>query len=111
MSKSNTKTALPWWVELLFVQIGLPDSLLRSFLINKKKTRNFYSSNRRPISIIFIASLILVYIQPLVKQASIHNQCINDSKSIVEDIYDKNNMLTQKEIRAVATNFCNGGGL
>ena len=32
---------LPWWVELLFVQIGLPDKLLIKILKTKKMLKNF----------------------------------------------------------------------
>ena len=32
----NTNSKLPWWVEILFVQIGLPESLLRKILKLKK---------------------------------------------------------------------------
>jgi len=31
-SKNNKDKNLPWWVELLFVQIGLPDNLLIKIL-------------------------------------------------------------------------------
>ena len=34
---------LPWWVELLFVQIGLPDKFLIKILNAKKKSK-LYSS-------------------------------------------------------------------
>ena len=32
---------LPWWVELLFVQIGLPDKLLIRILKAKKKYKRY----------------------------------------------------------------------
>ena len=34
--KKKTDKNLPWWVELLFVQIGLPDKLLIKILKAKK---------------------------------------------------------------------------
>ena len=37
-SKKNKNKDLPWWVELLFVQIGLPDKFLIKILKAKKKT-------------------------------------------------------------------------
>ncbi len=43
--KSNSdknQTNLPWWVELLFVQIGLPDSWLSKYLKKEKTSNNFY---------------------------------------------------------------------
>ena len=38
-SKSKKNKNLPWWVELLFVQIGLPDKLLIKILKAKKKSK------------------------------------------------------------------------
>jgi len=39
--KKKKDKDLPWWVELLFVQIGLPDKLLIKILKTKKKTQKF----------------------------------------------------------------------
>ena len=36
-SKKKNNKDLPWWVELLFVQIGLPDKLLIKILKAKKQ--------------------------------------------------------------------------
>jgi len=36
--KKKKDKNLPWWVELLFVQIGLPDSLLIKILKSKKNS-------------------------------------------------------------------------
>ena len=38
-SKKKKDKDLPWWVELLFVQIGLPDKLLIKLLKAKKVLR------------------------------------------------------------------------
>ena len=37
-SKKKKDKDLPWWVELLFVQIGLPNKFLIKFLKTKKKS-------------------------------------------------------------------------
>ena len=37
---------LPWWVELLFVQIGLPDNWLIKILKTKKITLDFYKEKQ-----------------------------------------------------------------
>ena len=39
--KKKKDKDLPWWVELLFVQIGLPDKLLIKILKAKKNLKNF----------------------------------------------------------------------
>jgi len=38
--KKKKDKELPWWVELLFVQIGLPDNLLIKILKSKKHLKN-----------------------------------------------------------------------
>jgi len=111
MRQSNAGKPLPWWVELFFVQIGLPDKILRSLLINKKRTKNFYSNNKRNLLVIICTIFGLIYINPLIKQASNQNQCVNESKGMVKDMYDLNTYLDEAEIKAFATNFCNGGGI
>ena len=39
--KIKKKKDLPWWVELLFVQMGLPDKLLVKILKTKKTYKEF----------------------------------------------------------------------
>ena len=39
--KKKKDKNLPWWVELLFVQIGLPDKLLIKILKSKKTSKEF----------------------------------------------------------------------
>ena len=39
-SKKKKDKHLPWWVEILFVQIGLPDKLLIKILKAKKHLTN-----------------------------------------------------------------------
>ena len=41
-SKRPKEIDLPWWVEFLFVQVGLPDSWLRSWLKAKKQLSKYY---------------------------------------------------------------------
>ena len=41
-SKKKKDKDLPWWVEFLFVQIGLPDKLLIKILKAKKKSKNLF---------------------------------------------------------------------
>ena len=47
--KSNSdknQTKLPWWVALLFVQIGLPDRWLSKYLKKRKDALTFIDPNR-----------------------------------------------------------------
>ena len=50
-SKSNMQKdkSLPWWVELLFVQIGLPDKFLIKILRNKQKLNEFIKNDKKSI--------------------------------------------------------------
>ena len=42
--KKKKDNNLPWWVELLFVQVGLPDNLLIKILKIKKKAKEFINN-------------------------------------------------------------------
>ena len=37
--KKKKDNDLPWWVELLFVQVGLPDNLLIKIVKTKKRAK------------------------------------------------------------------------
>ena len=72
--KSNSdknQSKLPWWVELLFVQIGLPDGWLRVFLKKRKALRVFIVDNKEKvvylaIAIVAVKLLLEVLVTPLV---------------------------------------------
>ena len=49
--KKKTGKNLPWWVELLFVQIGLPDNLLIKILKAKKTSKEFIKNENKSIII------------------------------------------------------------
>jgi len=51
--KKKKDKDLPWWVELLFVQIGLPDKLLIKILKAKKTSKEFIKNDKKSI-IIFL---------------------------------------------------------
>ena len=52
--KKKKNKDLPWWVELLFVQIGLPGKLLIKILKTQKKTSEFIKTEKKIINIIFV---------------------------------------------------------
>ena len=42
--KKEEDKIIPWWVDVLFIQIGLPDKLLIKILKTKKKTKDLISN-------------------------------------------------------------------
>ena len=57
----KTDKNLPWWVELLFVQIGLPDKLLIKILKAKKTYKEFIKNDKKSlIKFLFLISLGLL---------------------------------------------------
>ena len=46
-SKKKAHKDLPWWVELLFVQIGLPDKILIKILKAKKTSKEFIKNDKK----------------------------------------------------------------
>ena len=105
--KSN-KSRLPWWVEILFVQIGLPESLLRDILKTKNKTSAHiakYKTNYY-LSMLIIASF--VYINPIIKYSTNSNNCVRETLNyLTKNNKYKANSITQKKLMAI--NYCNGG--
>tara|TARA_B100000401_G_C52290662_1_gene477893 strand:+ start:86 stop:511 length:426 start_codon:yes stop_codon:yes gene_type:complete len=108
-SERSKKTQdLPWWVELLFVQIGLPDNLLIKILKAKKKAKELVKNDRNSLITLLFVITALAYIYPLVKYAKNKLDCETIAKSYIV----KNKKLTQinkKELKMLSTNFCNGG--
>ena len=104
----NSKSKLPWWVEILFVQIGLPESLLREILKLKNKSFNHYSNNRKKYYLSAIAIATFIYTYPIIKYTSNNNSCVSETLDY----------LSKKEIekvgisvgkKVVSVNYCNGG--
>ena len=110
LMKSNSdknQKKLPWWVELLFVQIGLPDSWLSNYLKNRKQTYNFLIENKK----ILIYSILLIagtsYIYPIVKYTSSSASCIEKTTQYLKSNYSNNEM----DINSLAVGYCHGGTL
>ena len=57
--KKKKDKELPWWVEILFVQIGLPDKLLIKILKAKKTSKEFIKNEKKSIIIFFSRNLYL----------------------------------------------------
>ena len=109
-SNSNNKRdkSLPWWVELLFVQIGLPDKWLIKVLKTKKKSTEFINKEKRIIIIFLFVLGGLVYFYPVVKYSKTKLDCENIAKNYILDNKNLFKINAQK-LRMLSINFCNGG--
>ena len=109
-AKSNSKKdkPLPWWVELLFVQIGLPDKFLITILKSNKKLKDFIKNENKSIITFLFVLTVLAYFYPVVRQSKNKLEC----QTIAKDYISENKDLikiTRRELRMLSTNFCNGG--
>ena len=107
-SKRKKAKDLPWWVEVLFVQIGLPDKLLIKILRTKKKANEFIKNDKKSlITFLFIVSS-MAYFYPVIKHSKNKLDCEAFAKNYI--IKNKNiKGFNQRELRMLSTNFCYGG--
>jgi len=106
--KKKKDKELPWWVELLFVQIGLPDKLLIKILKSKKSSKEFIKNEKKSIIIFLFVITILAYFYPVIKHAKNKLDCEAIAKNYI--IKNKNIIgINNREIKMISTNFCYGG--
>ncbi len=106
--KKKKDKELPWWVELLFVQIGLPDKLLIKILKAKKTSKEFIKNEKESIIIFFFVITSLAYFYPVIKHAKNKLDCEAIAKNYI--IKNKNTIgINNREIKMLSTNFCYGG--
>ena len=99
---------LPWWVELLFVQIGLPDKLLIKILKAQKTSKQFIKNEKKSIIIFLFVITTLAYFYPVIKHAKNKLDCEAIAKNYI--IKNKNIIgINNREIKMISTNFCYGG--
>ena len=99
---------LPWWVELLFIQIGLPDNLLIKILKAKKKSKELIKIDKKSLIKFFFIITALAYFYPVIKHAknklnceAIANNYIVNNKNVIG--------FNKKQLKMLSTNFCYGG--
>ena len=106
-SKKRDKD-LPWWVEFLFVQVGLPDSLLIKILKAKKKSKEVIKNEKKALIVFLFLFTSLVYFYPVIRHAKNKLDCEATAKNYI--IKNKNIVrINKKELKMLSTNFCYGG--
>ena len=107
LNKKKDKV-LPWWVELFFVQIGLPDKLLIKILKARKTSKEFIKNNKNSLITLLLVITSLAYFYPVVKHAKNKLDCEAIAKNYI--IKNKNIFgFNKREIKMLSTNFCYGG--
>ena len=103
--KKKKDKDLPWWVELLFVQVGLPDKLLIKILKAKKTSKEFFKNEKKSIIIFLFVLTRLGYFYPVIKHAKNKLDCEVLAKDYI--IKNKNIIgINKREIKMISTNFC-----
>ena len=105
--KKNSKD-LPWWVELLFVQIGLPDKLLIKILKTKKKAKELINNDKKSVITVLFLITTFSYFYPVIK----HSKNKLDCEAIASKYIIKNKnilKINKRELKMLSTNFCYGG--
>ena len=106
--KKKKDKELPWWVELLFVQIGLPDKLLIKILKSQKTSKEFIKNEKKSMIIFLFVITTLAYFYPVIKHAKNKLDCEAIAKNYI--IKNKNTIgINNREIKMLSTNFCYGG--
>ena len=106
--KKKSDKELPWWVEFLFVQIGLPDKLLVKILKAKRNSKELIKNEKNSFITILILITSFVYFYPVIRYAKNKLDCETIAKNYI--IENKNIVkINNKKLRMLSTNFCNGG--
>ena len=108
ISKKKKDKYLPWWVELLFVQIGLPDKLLIRILKTKKQANDLIKNDKKLLITFFFFIATFAYFYPVVKHSKNKLYCEAIAKNYI--INNKNvSGINKSELKMLSTNFCYGG--
>jgi len=101
--KKKTDKNLPWWVELLFVQIGLPDKFLIKILNAKKKSKELIKNDKKALLTFLFILTTLAYFYPVIKHAKSKLDC----EAIAKDYIIKNKKIigtNKRELKMLSTN-------
>ena len=84
INKNNKKDKpLPWWVEILFVQIGLPDKLLIKILKSKKFVSEIVKTEKKSLIFFLFILTSLAYLFPIVKYSKTKVECQKIAKNYI----------------------------
>ena len=107
-SKKRKNKDLPWWVEFLFVQIGLPEKILVKILKAKKRSKELLRNDKKSIFTFLFVITILIYFYPVIKHAKNKLNCEETAKNYI--IKNKNIIeINNRELNMLSTNLCYGG--
>ena len=107
-SKRKKGKHLPWWVELFFVQIGLPEKFLVKILKTKKKANELIKNDKKLLITILSFITTLIYFYPVIKHSKNKLECERTAKNYI--INNKNIVeINKRELKMLSTNFCYGG--
>ena len=107
-SKKKKNKDLPWWVELLFVQIGLPDKFLIKILKAKKTAKELIKNEKKLLTLFIFFIITLAYFYPVIKHSKNKLHCEAIAKNYI--INNKNvTGINKGELKMLTTNFCYGG--
>ena len=107
-NKNNKK--LPWWVELLFVQIGLPDAWLSKYLKRKRQTFTLIYENKKNIFYFTLLIAGIIYIYPVIRYTSSSASCIDKTTKYLRS-NNINKSLNRMDLNSLAVGYCHGGTL
>ena len=107
-SKKKKAKDLPWWVELFFVQIGLPDKLLIKILKTKKKAKDLIKNDKKSFIKFLFLIAILGYFYPVIKNSKNILNCEANAKNYIINKKDVRG-INEGELKMLSTNFCYGG--
>ena len=107
-TKGKKDKNLPWWVELLFVQIGLPDKLLIKILKAKKNAKELIKNEKKSLMAFLFVITVMAYFYPVIKHAKNKLNCEANAKNYITKNKEISG-INKKTLKMLSVNFCYGG--